>query len=248
MNKKRIRIIGVLVIAFSLCMPIIVFGIQDFQNNHKKIAWENTSLDKEIMKKYPIISNIYAEFFSSRDYTNIPESYIVRSMDDYTKPEQEKINQIKDLFEREINKLIEYEILSPEMLEITGDYKIEYGTIIDSSDDDGGTYGYSHIYRLNSSHDKSIHFQMNAKSQKITSITYEENNLNYTSADYQRLAYQFVKYLGLEEIDDWTYSQYGYESYKAKLQISFESYQPTHISMGVSLLGSYRPSTYEISY
>ena len=53
--------------------------------------------------------------------------------------------------------------------------------------------------------------------------------------------------LELDDIDDWVYNQYGYESNKAKLRISceFEKRVDTNnININVTLLGVLRPLLY----
>lgn len=50
-----------------------------------------------------------------------------------------------------------------------------------------------------------------------------------------------IEYLGLNEIDDWVYNEYGYESYQVKLQVTCEISEYTYyndLNIRVAMLGS----------
>ena len=41
-----------------------------------------------------------------------------------------------------------------------------------------------------------------------------------TKEDIKKMTWQMIEYLGLEKIEDWNYTDFGYESFQAKLQVN----------------------------
>ncbi len=85
---------------------------------------------------------------------------------------------------------------------------------------------------------------MDGKTHKITSISLTQNHhLDFNQKEIKELLWNMIKYLELDDIDDWNYNQEGYESYQAKLRISFYNEiidQQQNIRINTSIL--YLPS------
>lgn len=221
MKKRWIRIIGVISIGLLLSVPLVTFKIQDHQNINKKIAWQNSSLDKELMNKYPIINDIYNELFTTNDLKNYNQ-YVIKNKENYTSEQQSKLEEFQKLFEQEVNLLLQHQVIDHSLLELQPQehYAVTFGTIMDYSVEDQGKYVLDQIYRFNTNNDNSISFTMNVSSKKITSFTISNQQLSkLTKEDIKKITWQMIEYLGLEKIEDWNYTDFGYESYQAKLQV-----------------------------
>lgn len=246
MGKFKLRAIGFLTITALLLTPLIIFKIQDQHNLDKKIPWQNSSLDKELMKKYPIINDIYTEFFTNITFQDEDTRYVIRNKDNYSADQQVKITELQELFKQEVNLLLEQEVIDYHLLELSSPdlYQVNFGTIYDKSLDDHGVYILDQLYRFNSDNDNYANFAMNAKSKKITSLSLTNHSLaKLKKADLKKMGWQMIEYLGLAKIDDWNYTDYGYESYQAKLQIVCEVLEFSGdytLDIGVSMLGSSR--------
>lgn len=221
MKKRWIRIIGVISIGLLLSVPLVTFKIQDHQNINKKIAWQNSSLDKELMNKYPIINDIYNELFTTNDLKNYNQ-YVIKNKENYTSEQQSKLEEFQKLFEQEVNLLLQHQVIDHSLLELQPQehYAVTFGTIMDYSVEHQGKYVLDQIYRFNTNNDNSISFTMNVSSKKITSFTISNQQLSkLTKEDIKKITWQMIEYLGLEKIEDWNYTDFGYESYQAKLQV-----------------------------
>lgn len=221
MKKIKIRIIGIITIVIILVMPLVVFTIQDYQNIDKQIAWQNSSLDKELMEKYPIINDIYNEYLEADNLNDNYEQYVIKNKDNYSKEKQLKLEEFKKLFEQEVNSLLQKEVISYELLELDENlFQVDFGTIIDQSINNQGKYILDQIYRFNTDNDNAVNFTMNANSKKITYLSISNHLLTkLTKTDLKKMAWQMIEYLELDKIDDWVYTDFGYESYQAKLRI-----------------------------
>lgn len=225
MKKVKIRVMGILTIIILLSIPLIVFKVQDYQNINKKIAWQNSSLDKELLQKYPIINDIYNEFFNNDSFQDNSVRYVIKNKDNYSVDEQARMIELQELFKQEVGLLLEKRVIDHNLLELSSQesFQVDFGTIIDKSPNSQGKYILDQIYRLNSENDNYANFSININSKKITSLSISNQLLTkLTKADLKKMAWQMIEYLGLEKIEDWTYTDYGYESYQAKLQIICE--------------------------
>lgn len=246
MGKFKLRTIGFLTITALLLTPLMVFKIQDQHNLNKKIPWQNSSLDKELIKKYPIINDIYTEFFTNITFQDNAARYVIRNKDNYSADQQAKITALQELFKQEVDLLLKQEVIDYNLLELSSRdaYQVDFGTIYDKSLDDQGIYLLDQLYRFNTDNDNYANFVMNAKSKKITSLSLTNHSLaKLKKDDLKKMGWQMIEYLGLAKIDDWNYTDYGYESYQAKLQIVCEVLEFSGrytLEIRVSMLGSSR--------
>ena len=241
MNKKKMRVIGSFVLIISLSFPMIIVGFQDFYDINKEISLENSQTE-DILKEHPVIEGIYK--FYQNSSTNSQE-YVIKRKDEYTVKEQEKLLQLQTLFSGEIEKLMNHKILSHELLENEDEkYIADYGTLID----DENAYYLRQVLRMWQDSFKSFDYKMDPQTHKIIGFSMsQEDNLIMSDNEMKTMAWRMIEYLELDDIDDWVYNQYGYESNKAKLRISceFEKRVDTNnININVTLLGVLRPLLY----
>ncbi|WP_270640031.1 hypothetical protein [Longibaculum muris] len=238
MNKKKIRMFGIMVLIISLILPIGISKLLDLKEINKEISLEDNQT-QEILKKHPIIVNLYRH---QQDYTADAksETYVVKRKDEYSDTKQKQLLYLQSLFSNEIQKLIDFKILSRQLLEVNNDkkYQVEYGTIREYQN----TYDLEHIFRMKPDPYKGVDYSMDADTHKITHIELrQENPFNYTDDEFKEIALQMIKYLELDDIDDWVYNQYGYESNQAKLRVSCyvdKRYTDTYnLVIEVTLLG-----------
>lgn len=253
MNKKYIRIIGAFVIVVSLCLPYLSFVVLDYMNIEKKVNWQNTSLDAQMMDEYPIIKAIYDDFYYSADYFQKGNTYIVKQKDEYSSEQQNQMEKMRLLFQNEVNELLENEVIPYSFLELADHepFEVDFGTLGDYSDDQGGFYTLDLVYRLLTDHDHMVYLTYVKDAHKITEISIHSQDFqDLTEDDLKTMAYQMIVYLGLGQLDDWNYTDYGYESFKAKLQVNCHLlYQnnETQLSIQINPLGQMpRNSTYTI--
>ena len=208
MNKKKMRVIGSFVLIISLSFPMIIVGFQDFYDINKEISLENSQTE-DILKEHPVIEGIYKLYQNSS--TNSQE-YVIKRKDEYTVKEQEKLLQLQTLFSREIEKLMNHKILSHELLENEDEkYIADYGTLID----DENTYYLRQVLRMWQDSFKSFDYQMDPQTHKIIGFSMsQEDNLIMSDNEMKTMAWRMIEYLELDDIDDWVYNQYGYESNK----------------------------------
>lgn len=244
MKKNKTRIIGIVAISLLLSIPLVIFTFLDYQNIDKQVAWQNSSLDKQLMEKYPIINDIYNEFFTNHSLDDINNTYVVRKKDDYPVDKQQKMEELQKLYTQEVNLLLEKQVIDHELLELAPQeqFKVDFGTIYDKSVDNKGTYNLDILYRFNSDYDNWMNFEMNTSGKKITSLSITNQLVpKLTKDDLKKMAWQMIEYLGLNEIDDWVYNEYGYESYQAKLQVTCEISEYANyndLNIRVAMLGS----------
>lgn len=239
MNKRRIRMICIVLLAFSLCFPMMISQIQDYYDIHK-ISTLDDNQTQDILKNHPIIGKIY-EQFQRKDITSKRHEYVIRSKDDYSAKEQEKIVHLQSLFSKEIQELIDLNILSTTLLETdpSQPYQADYGRFITYDSED--FCSLEQILRMDDERYKSIDYDFESVTGKITSVSIRQQEfLSMTDEQLKDIAMNMIKYLELDDIDDWTYNQYGYESNKAKLRISCtmqSRFYRNELSIQVSLLG-----------
>ena len=140
--------------------------------------------------------------------------------------QQEKLKNMQNIYNQELQKLIDKNILSHSLLESNPqkDYQLTFGTLIRNTKKTVEQYHLEQIYRLNSQHDKIINFYMDAKTHKIIKISITKDDVQQIKQDeIKKLLWNMIEYLELDDINDWHYNQNGYEAYQAKLRVSFEN-------------------------
>lgn len=201
--------------------------IQDFINNTKVIDIDGGKT-QIILEKHPIISYLYQyDYILNYDSDGIEQDvYGIKKYDIYSKDQQKELKTIQQIYSQEIQKLIDYNILSYSLLEYDSqkDYQVDFGTITKNKKKNIEQYDLEQIYRLNTQHDKTIDFHMDGKTHKIVYIAVRQSHIEDINQDkIKRILWGMIQYLELDDIDDWNYNQNGYESYQSKLRISFEN-------------------------
>lgn len=241
MIKKRI--LGIFIIIFTLCIPLIVISLQDYYAFNQVISIADNQT-QEVLKSHPVISRIYQQVY---EYNKDKEesNYVIRQKDEYTEEQQTQLELIQSLYTREIQKLVNKDIIDKEMLEISdqNEVQIDFGSIVDSQN----IYGLNQVYRMLSEDDKSMHYLMDSKTNKIIDIKLtQQKKFTITKQELKARAWLMIEYLELDDIEDWVYNQDGYESNIAKIRVScsFEKYLDYYnYSVNVSVLGLFSPSS-----
>ncbi|MDE6953113.1 MAG: hypothetical protein K2P09_04810 [Erysipelotrichales bacterium] len=247
MKNKRMIGLGILVI--FMCLPCLVFKGYDNYIFHKKVKWKDASIEHQIKEKHPLIQEVnYQRFHSQIIEEEDMDIYSIKRKGEYTKEKQDKFFKIQSLLEKEINKLIQNNILSYEnfeMEESNQSFVLPFGTIKDDCIENG-TYYLQMIYRIHSGNKNELSFEYNKKTSLITNLSIYSQEICYLSQkDIQSILKNYLIYLGLDDIEDWSWNDYGYESYLAKLQVfySFERDEDHYGRLDIYLqpYGSYVP-------
>lgn len=241
MNKKKVRGFCIFILIISLCFPLILVNILDSRDLNKEISFEDNQTE-EILKKHPVIENIYKLY---PNYTDKIEEYVIRRIGEYDQEKQEKLTQYQSLFSKEIQKIIDHKVISHELLEnFDKKHYVDYGTIYISDI----SYDLNQILRMWEYSYKSFQYQMEPHTKKIINLTIsQEKAIHLSDDEIKTISWGMIEYLELDDIDDWSYNQYGYESNKAKLRISCELERrvgTNTITVGVTLLGVLNPNVY----
>lgn len=220
MKNKRILGIGVLI--FSICLPSVVFKAYDFYVFHKEVQWKDASIEHEIKEKHPIIQEVYYKYFNY-NYVDVDDkdSFSIKKQNEYTQRKRDKFSKIQSLFEKEIDRMIKKGVLSYKYFEMEelSQFQLPFGTIGDDQLEDG-EYDLDIIFRIPV--DNYISFIYNKKTSLITDFSISNRYINnLKEKDIQKILKGYLSYLGLDDIEDWKWTQYGYESTLAKLQLYY---------------------------
>lgn len=235
MKKYKIKIICFLIISLSLAMPyIVVYSIDYYDFSHMKTI-ETTNL-KKIIENHPIVQAVYNDYYSN-DYNEDSPQYVVKNKELYSQSVQKRITELQNIFSREIEKLMQYKVIDQDILETSqNQYPITFGTIYDQKN----PY-LDQLLRMDKDY-KNISFSCEKDTEKIDSImVVDANGKNYTEKQCQNMAWHMIEYLELDDIEDWSYNQYGYESQILKIRVYCQNDQEPEsmqLSIGVQLLGT----------
>lgn len=248
MNKVKIRILGSLLIVICLCLSKLFFAIDDYYDFHKTISIDGQTQD--ILKQHPLISRLYQYYYDAHEQKT--KDYMIKNIGSYSTQEQKTLKNMQSLYSEEIQKLIDKKILSSSILESSKQpYQVTFGTLTYLTKGNSEQYLLNQIYRLNSDNDKTIDFIMDKETHKIISLSIsQKNNEPFDTQNIKDLLWYMIEYLELDDIDDWNYNQNGYESYKAKLHVTYQKEEFTDMqtyTIAVNLLySSSSSSTYFI--
>lgn len=208
-------------IFFCLCLPKICFLIQDYYDFHQISSIDSEEI-QNIFKKHPLISYLYQ--YDNASHESQLDEYIVKNKQSYSIDEQKMIETMQSLYSQEIQKLIDKKILSTSLLEHdTKPYQVTFGTLVHEKND-SERYLLNQIYRINSDNDKTIDLTMDKATHKIIGFSVmQKDMLQMSQQDIKDLLWHMIEYLELDDIDDWHFIQNGYESYKAKLRITYQN-------------------------
>lgn len=219
MKRKTYLLLPVLLL-LSCFLPMLIFRLQDWHDTQKVYPFDQIYITSEITKKYPIISEIYASFYTQGENTDAENQYLLDFSPAFPK-EQEPYADIKSLYEQEVCTLIKKNILTDRLVNNEDNlYTIDFGTLLLRN---RHLYNLSQIFSLEGTKVVSTSFDLLKESKKIIALEISNEAVDFlTKEDCKEIMYAMIQYLGLEEIEDWSYSENGYESYTAKLQIYCE--------------------------
>lgn len=246
MRTRTAVILCIGICSLSVLLPLGIFRVQDSVAADKDVSWESSTED--IARKYPIVSSVYANFYQKNNSSDSYESYDLSSMEAYSQTRQKELEEVKKKYSSELNTMLANGVIPYELLEMKQQetYTVSFGTL-SYSHTKGGTWQLSQVYRLNTQNDHIQDFTMDKQTGKILNFDFYTSNMKqYSAKERKELAWNMITYLGLDSIQDWTYTQYGYESYEAKIQVYCEEEntgEATRFDMGITPLGQHTNAT-----
>ncbi|WP_044600010.1 hypothetical protein [Candidatus Stoquefichus massiliensis] len=241
-KNNKLRVLCLLIIVFSLGLPLFMTSLQDFNDINKEVELEDNQTEA-ILKNHPVIESIYK---LRQRKTDKSEEYVIKRKDEYDEKKQEKFIKIQSLFSKEIQKMIGYKIMSHEMLENDDQvYIADYGTITYYEE----VYYLDQILRMWEDSFKSFGYEMDPVTHKIIEFSMsQEKSIQLSDEEIKKMVWSMIEYLELDDIEDWAYNQYGYESNQAKLRIACDIEKRVDtdtVRISVDLLGALTPLQYK---
>lgn len=241
---KHVKITGLFLLSLlaTFVLPHIVFTLQDTLNLK---GHQQNNDQQEVFTHYPIISSIYAATYEQSDPSNI-EAYDLSNLQAYNETQLEQIKAMKEAFSMQLKQLIENHTLSSEYLGNKADaVSLEFGYVTHLIPDSSLTINLHQILSIEQDYVKSQEFQYLKQADKIIRFQVMNEHIPLLSdEEKQAIAWSMISYLGLSELDDWTYLDHSYESYQAKLQVYCQIYTRTtgyyELQVGVLPLGQSR--------
>lgn len=218
--KRKTYILLPILFILSFLLPLLVFTLQDWHDIQKDYHFDQIYISSDIAKKYPVISEIYASFYTQGESAESDNQYLI----DYSSApleDQETYADIKSLYEQEISKLIDKSIITNPLVNNDGNaYIIDFGILTLRN---RHLYNLSQIFSMEGNKVVSTSFDLLKESKKIIALDISNEAVALlTKDDSKEMMRSMIQYLGLEEIEDWSYTDNGYESYIAKLQVYCE--------------------------
>ncbi len=216
MNKREIMLGAVL--CASLCLPFAIIKLKDLYTFHHSVSIADTKT-QEILAAHPIITSLYEKQYET-DKT-LHDELVIGSAQIDTQDEQDALKQLQEQFSAQIDQLIQHQVLTADLLEIDAEeeYEPTFGTFSRWGESD---ILLQQIYRMWEDQDyKSVDYTMDEQTGKITRIEIsQQKQMTYTEAQLKELSMRMIRYLELDDIEDWVYTRYGYESSQAKLNVN----------------------------
>lgn len=237
--KPSKRLVLLLILCFSILFPWLVFQLQDFFTLHQQVAWTSTSNTKELMKQYPLLSSVYANFYELQEDGDDAEVYDLTHTENYGK-DQAALDQIKADFSKEINQLIKFQVLPTTFFDHPEeDFQVRFGTLSNFHKEESTAYYLNQVFTLNGQETTSASYTLDRKTKKLLAFSFYTQQIQALEQEDQKaMAWQMIQYLGLDKIEDWTYTDYGYESYQARVQIYCTIEKDNNLfTMGITPLG-----------
>lgn len=230
------------VCSLSVLLPLTIFHIQDSVAVDQDIVWQSSTED--IARNYPVVSRVYANFYQRDETMMDNETFHLSDMSAYTEKQQRQLSEVKKKYSRELNTLLTKGVFPYALLDLkkAEPFSIEFGTLSHMSEK-SGAWQLNQVYRLNSDNDNIGDFTMDKQTEKILNLEFYKRTVKqYSEQERKEFAWHMIQYLGLDSLEDWTYTQYGYESYKAKVQVYCEVEDfgdSSRFSMGITPLGQH---------
>lgn len=220
----KTKIICLLVVLFTILCPLMMFEIQDYIDQSRSYAMPDTSIDDTLLKNHPVISSVYHEFYSSD-----PSNYFIYDYTDisvYDSDVQKKLIDMKKIYETEMNTLLDFKVIQPTYLHQNNDhFTLDFGSLYTSFDKGQNAFALSQIYRIHNQGSESADFVLLKDVKKISKLSFYGTLPVKSLDELKDIVWAYIQYLGLDDLDDWQFGTYGFESYAAKIQIYCEMYQ-----------------------
>lgn len=247
MNRKTYGFLGVILL-LTLWFPWLLFLLQDQFTLNRSYALQDTASSHDLMETYPVIAQIYADFYDGAPPYEKEGQYDLTDISTYEKEIQETLKEHIQAMELAITDLILANVITPNiLLQSNSQYEISFGTLSAFSSLSNSSY-LTQTFSIDGEYVRSSDFHYLINSNKITSIHITNEKISRISEKQQKeMAKAMISYLGLEDIEDWTATEYGFESYQAKLQINCDvttyGIGYANLDISVSPLGQYRQTT-----
>lgn len=204
MKSKKILILlmGVLLLLYML--PFLLFQLQDFAQSKNVVTLDNIYKISSEASDIKLVNIIHTIAYATRE-------------DDYIYDSEDLLKK-KDILKKEVKKLYEYGILDADALKTYEEIQ------------SGQWYNIS-VYNRRSTFRESYttkdnyvggDIMMESETNKVLSL-----KLPYDSelTDRKSIIYSYIQYLGLDILDDWSYTNGEYVSQKAQLRANVQIYE-----------------------
>lgn len=242
--KRYLHILIPFILLFSLFLPLICFQINDslFQPDH--IAWDSSN---SFQSDIPLIANLYSNHYRSISQEN-SKSYDLTNLEE----NQKEILPIKNQFTTQINALLDQQLLFPSYMgQIEDTFVVSFGNLSIFYSEAPYLYTLNQIFYLDGDTCRSIDYTMDANTNKIISCTiYIPEQIAITDEERTQFLQNYIQYLELNELIDWTNNSECMESYQGKVQVYMDissfanQYQ---LTFGIVPLGLHASNNYTIS-
>ncbi|MFQ6860486.1 MAG: hypothetical protein ACLROI_02905 [Beduini sp.] len=247
--KRKAYILLPVIFILSFLLPILVFTLQDWHDIQKEYHFDQIYISSDIAKEYPVISEIYASFYTQGESTETENQYLI-NFSSSTPEDQETYADIKLLYEQEIRSLIDKSVITNQLVNNDKNaYTIDFGSLLLRN---RHLYNLSQIFSMEENKVVSTSFDLLKESKKITALDISNEAVELLNQeDCKEIMRSMIQYLGLEDIEDWSYTDNGYESYIAKLQVYCEirhygNGYPT-LEIGIIPLGQHSSYNFKIT-
>lgn len=244
MNRKTYLFLP-LILFLTFFIPLFIFYLQDCHDLQKTYYFDQIYITSDIAEKYPIISEIYASFYTRGEETSLYNQYLI-DFSSANDEEKKTYADIKTSYEQEISSLIKNKVLSTSLANSPDEnYTIDFGLLTSQN---RHLYNLTQIFSMQDNKVISANYELLSESKKISSIRISNPAVN--SLNQQNMAWAMITYLGLDSIEDWSYTKNGYESYMAKLQVYCDvlDYGNGYLDLeiGITPLGQHHTNNFEI--
>lgn len=208
-----ITLIVFIIILLSFTLPNILFQIEDlYMENNIFTKKSSSKIDVETSKIY-LVKAIHEIENGSLKISAATDISLAIAESDYFESENTKKETIIEKVKNELQSLEENKILE----NLNYEKNIEVSVLEYNYINNENEYTKKHIF-LENKEDK-ISFDIEKKTGKIISIAFNKNNLN-KNIDRKEILENYIKYLNLYIIDDWTFEDNKLKSEKAGLYVS----------------------------
>lgn len=245
MKPCNVRYLAIGTLLLSLFTPLLFFQINDRFFTPQKVEW-NSKVAIDLRKTYPIIDSIYHNYYRSNALESISISYDVTDISIYEETIQTNLVSLRNSYTNAINELLVNKVIPYSYLDLKQDetFQVTFGTVVNNAEKKEGYYDLTQYFQIEKDLIKSMTYRLDAATNKITSASFTSPNVSILNeSEMKTQLWNYIKYLGLDNIEDWSYREHAYESYQAKLQVYGETsiVAPDNTyEMGICPLGQYK--------